>query len=113
MFDYNEEQLESHNAKLVRLGECLTLFIIILIVISIFAGLDARSMAIKNFENIKLVKNMYIFYFVVGFFPIIYLYIEDRRMERKERESKLWYGAMAFATLIIWTAIGWIMGFQI
>ena len=112
MFDYDEEQLESQNAKLVRLGECLTLFIVFLVLLSILLGLDARSMAMRSFDNAKLVDKMSIFYFLVGIFPVIYLYIEDRRFHSGERQSKIWYMLMAGACLAIWAAIGWIMGFK-
>lgn len=112
MQDDEIARMEEQNSKLVRLGEILTLIIVVLVVASIFVGLDARSMADRNFENIKFVKNMQMFYYLVGVFPLMYLYVEDRRIEKQYKASKRWYWIMAIASLVIWTAIGWVVAFK-
>ena len=95
--------------KVLRTGEILTILVDVVILVSIYLGFDPRSMTSKNFEYASISEHMFYFYIFAGFFPLVYFYIEDRRLYRNESPSKIWYTLMGLSCVITWCAVGWIV----
>ena len=110
--DEEDKIIDAQNNSMIRVSEAIVVLIAILMLITVIMGIDARSLAIKSASNIERSANAVYLYYTMGVFPLIYLYIEDRRLADEQKASWLWYGLMVSSTLVIWSIIGWVSGFN-